>query len=66
MTDGQRKADGLKKLARDLEQVDVEVGGMVLNAIRAAEREAWLQGFEFGIEMDKAILEIAKVIDPSG
>lgn len=63
MTEDQKLVAGLKHLAKDL---GGGVGTMVLNAIRATEREAWLQGFEFGIEMDKAILEIGKAIDPLG
>lgn len=63
MTDDQRKAEGLKRLAKDIDKVS---GGetMVTDAIRTIEREAWLQGFEFCLEMDKAIHEIARVIDP--
>ncbi len=62
MTDDKRKAEGLKRLVSALG--DDEVTGLVFESIRAIEREAWMQGFEFGIEMDKAILEIGKVIDP--
>ncbi len=63
MTDDQRKAEGLKRLVSALP--DDGVKGMVLDSIRAIEREAWVQGFEFGIEMDKAILAIGKEIDPN-
>ena len=63
MTNDQRKAEGLKRLVNAFP--DDEVKGLVIESIRAVEREAWLQGFEFGIEMDKAILEIAKEIDPT-
>ncbi len=63
MTEDQKLVAGLKHLAKDL---GGEVGGMVLDAIRATEREAWLQGFLFAYEIDKSIQEIAKVIDPSG
>jgi len=61
MTEDQKRVAGLKHLAENL---GGDTGELVLDAIRAAEREAWLRGFEFSLEMDKAIHEIAKVIDP--
>ena len=62
MTEDQRKAEGLKRLVSAFP--DDEVKGLVMDSIRSIEREAWMQGFEFGIEIDKAILAIGKEIDP--